>query len=272
VLTDGIANRGALDIDQAVAAAVKEYVSVYVIGLGRDVRTARLERIAEETGGFYFFTPTPDGLSQIYDTISRRIRGEYVVSYETDRRGEYLRNLTLIMKAGPEATRAYFQPDSSLFGAGIEAPPWAFALSLASVLLLIALSLRNVDRRYESGHLTVVRGKGTKKDIDIGKTVTIGRDERNTIGLFKDNAIEQEHAEVIKENGRYVIEDKSKAAGTYVNKKKVTGRQVLEDGDVINVGGATIVFSSADTPACASCGSPVRMSAKFCAHCGAKAA
>ncbi len=58
VLTDGIANRGALDMNQSIAAAVKEDVSVYVIGLGKDVRASRLELIAEETGGFYFFTPS----------------------------------------------------------------------------------------------------------------------------------------------------------------------------------------------------------------------
>ncbi len=272
VLTDGIANRGALDIDQAIAAAIKGYVSVYVIGLGKDVRTARLERIAEETGAFYFFTPTPDGLSQIYDTISKRMRGEYIITYETNRRAEYLRNLTVSIKAGPQTTRAYFQPESSLFGAGIEAPRWPFVLSLASIVVLLGISFRKVDREYSTGHLSLVRGQGTKKDIDINTAVTIGRDERNTIGLFKDTTIEQNHASVFKENGRYVIEDKNTAAGTFVNKKKVTGKLVLEDGDVINMGRATIVFSSANKQACSSCGAPVRTSAKFCAHCGVKAA
>jgi VWFA-related protein len=272
VLTDGIANRGALDIDQAIAAAVKAYVSVYVIGLGKDVRTARLERIAEETGAFYFFTPTPDGLSQIYDTISKRIRGEYIITYGTDRRGEYLRNLTVAVKAGPQTTRAYFQPESSLFGAGTEAPQWPYVVSLVSVIALLGISFRKVDREYQTGHLSLVRGQGTRKDIDINDAVTIGRDERNTIGLFKDGAIEQNHAAVVKENGQYIIEDKSSATGTFVNKKKVTGKLVLQDGDVINMGQATIVFSSANKQACSGCGAPVRANTKFCVHCGAKAA
>jgi VWFA-related protein len=272
VLTDGIANRGALDIDQAIAAAVKGYVSVYVIGLGRDVRTERLERIAEETGAFYFFTPAPDGLTQIYDTISRRIRGEYIVTYETNRRGEYLRGVTVSVKNGPQTGSAFFQPESSLFGAGLDAPRWPFIVSLVCAIALFGMSFRKVERVYASGHLTVVRGQGTKKDIDINDAVTIGRDRHSTIGLLRDADVEQTHAQVVRENGTYVIEDRSLKTGTFVNKQRVTGRQVLEDGDVIDMGGATIVFSSADKHVCAGCGAAVRTSAKFCAFCGAKAA
>jgi len=277
VLTDGIANRGALDIDQSITSAIKNYVSVNVIGLGKDVRTPRLERIAHETGGSYFFTPSADGLAEIYDAISNRIRNEYVITYLTETRAEYLRNVSLTLKTGQASTRAYFQPESSLFGAGNRLPAWAFLIPLASILGLAALSLRKMDRQYETGHLSLVRGRGTKKDIDIGSTVTIGRDERNTLGLFKDNDVAQQHAEVIKENGRYVIEDRGSHAGTFVNKKKITGRHMLADGDVINVGQATIVFSEENKTrenkqTCPGCGMPIRTNAKFCAKCGVKAA
>ena len=277
VLTDGIANRGALDIDQSITSAIKNYVSVNVIGLGKDVRTSRLERIAHETGGSYFFTPSADGLAEIYDTISNRIRNEYVITYLTETRAEYLRNVSLALRTGQTATRAYFQPESSLFGAGNRPPAWGFLIPLASILGLAALSFRKMDRHYETGHLSLVRGRGTKKDIDIGATVTIGRDERNTLGLFKDGDVAQQHAEVIKENGRYVIEDRGSDAGTFVNKKKITGRHMLADGDVINVGHATIVFSEENKTRenkqiCTGCGMPIKTNAKFCAKCGVKAA
>ncbi len=272
VLTDGIANRGALDIDQAIESAAKAYVSVTVIGLGKDVRKARLERIAQETGGAYFFTPEADGLSEIYLTISNRMRNEYVITYRTGKRAEYLRNVSLALGAGPRTARSYFQPESSLFGTGGTPPGWAFAIPLMSIAGFVAISLRKMDRQYQTGHLSLVRGRGTKKDIDINTSVTIGRDERNMIGLFKDNDIAQRHAEVIQENGRYIIEDKGSVAGTFVNKKKVTGRQVLEDGDVIDMGRSTIVFSEGTGRICSGCGSSMRTSAKFCAKCGVKAA
>jgi VWFA-related protein len=272
VLTDGKANRGTLDINQAVAAAIKANVSIYVIGLGRDVRAARLEGIAEQSGGVYFFTPKADGLTEIYQTISKRIRNEYVITYGTDKRGDYLRNVSLLLRNGKEAERTYFQPQSSLFGAAGAAPGWAFGVSLASLLILIGISLRKVERQYRTAHLSLVRGQGTKKEIDINSDVTIGRDERNGLGLFRDNEIEQQHAEIRKEQGQYVLEDKGSRSGTFVNRKKVTGRQILEDGDVINVGRTTIIFSKEDIRTCAHCGSPIGAAAKFCMKCGVKAA
>jgi VWFA-related protein len=272
VLTDGIANRGALDIDQAIASSVKSYVSVYTIGLGKDVRTERLERIARESGGTYFFTPSPEGLGIIYETISHRINNEYVVTFDTVKRGEYLRKVSLEIKGGPPAERMYFQPQASLFGAAGRPPLWAFAVPLLSLLGLAAISLRKMDQQYETAHLSLVRGRGTKKDIDIRDTVTVGRDERNTIGLFKDDGIAQRHAEFIRENGRYVIEDKGSETGTFVNKKKVTGKQTLKDGDIIDVGKATIVFSEGTVRTCKDCGEPMRAGAKYCQKCGLKAA
>lgn len=272
VLTDGIANRGSLDIDQAIAEAINDFVSVTVIGLGADVRTSRLERIAQETGGAYFFTPSASGLAGIYEAVSRRIRNEYVVVYRTQDRADYLRNVSLALGSGPTAVRSYFQPDSSLFGPGRKPPRWTFAMSLLSVLGLMAISLRTMERQYATGHLSVVRGKGTTKGIDIGKTVTIGAAAGSTLGLTKDRTIGMQHAEVVQENGRYVIEDKGAATGTFVNKKKVTGRQTLKDGDVIDVGNATIVFSEPTVQACRGCGETLRPGAKFCAKCGQKAA
>ena len=270
VLTDGIANRGSLDIDQSIAEAVKDYVSVTVIGLGADVRTSRLERISQETGGAYFFTPSPSGLAEIYEAISRRIRNEYLLTYHTQDRADYLRNVSLSLGTGPTAVRSYFQPDSSLFGAGRNPPRWTFAVSLLSLLGLMAISLRTMERQYATGHLSLVRGTGTTKGIDIGKTVTIGAGAGSTLGLTKDRTIGLQHAEVVQENGRYVIEDKGAATGTFVNKKKLTGRQTLRDGDVIDVGNATIVFSEPTVQACRGCGEALRPGAKFCAKCGVK--
>jgi pSer/pThr/pTyr-binding forkhead associated (FHA) protein len=166
--------------------------------------------------------------------------------------------------------RPYFQPESSLFGAGRSPSGWAFAVPFMSVVGLVAISLRKVDRPYQTGHLSLVRGRGTKRDIDINSTVTIGRDEKNDLGLFKDDSIDQQHAEVIKKNGRYRIEDRGSQSGTFVNKKKVTSTQVLEDGDVINIGQTMIVFSEGADHTCAACGSSLRANAKFCAKCGMK--
>lgn len=272
VLTDGKANRGGFDIDQAIEAAANAYVSVTVIGLGEDVRTARLERIAQETGGSYFFTPSEERLTGIYESISKRIRNEYLVTYDTEKAGEYLRKVSVQLRGGMATERSYFQPESSLFGFGAGMPGWAWFIPLLSLVGLAAISFRNLEHTYEAGHLSLVRGRGTKKEIDVTDAVTIGRDERNALGLFKDSAVEQRHAEVKKENGRYIVEDNRSAAGTFVNRQRVAGRRELRDGDVIEIGETQIVFSEGARQACSSCGSTVRSKAKFCPTCGVKAA
>jgi pSer/pThr/pTyr-binding forkhead associated (FHA) protein len=106
-----------------------------------------------------------------------------------------------------------------------------------------------------------------RRDIDIGATVTIGRTNGTRFRSFQDRDISQHHAEVILENGRYVIEDKGPRPAPW-NKQPGAGRQVLEDGDVINVGNSTIVFSEQTARTCANCGRSLRAGAKFCVQCG----
>jgi hypothetical protein len=271
VLTDGMANRGMLDIDQAITEAKTDFASVTVIGLGNDVRTARLERIAGETGGSYFFTPSADGLREIYETISSRIRNEYVITYDTEIRAEYLRSLSITITGGLQTVSAYFQPRSSLFGAGTALPRWAFIVPFLSLLGFTAISLRTIERQYQTGHLSVVRGKGTQKDIDIGKTLSLGMDAARTLALGENASVGLQQAEIVNDNGKYIIEDKGSPTGTFVNKERVNGTVVLKDGDIIDVGNATIVFNEGAVRSCAGCGAPVRAGAKFCAKCGNKA-
>ncbi len=272
VLTDGMANRGAIAMKEAIAAAIRENVSVSVIGLGADVRAARLEGIAAQSGGEYFFAPAADRLAEIYQTIGRRIHGEYVVTYRTEARGNYLRTLSLSLTGGIEAVRAYFQPQSSLFGAAGPAPGWAYSVSLASFLALMGLSFPKIEQHYRTAHLSLVRGRGNRKELDIGTKVVIGKDEQSGLGLFRDDAIEGQHAEIRNVDGNYVLEDKGSLAGTFVNQEKVAGTQVLQDGDVITLGKTTIVFSNGTVRTCAGCGNPLGAKARFCVHCGLQAA
>jgi len=195
-----------------------------------------------------------------------------VITYDTAQRGEYLRNVSLALIGGPETERAYFQPESSLFGAGGSVPGWTFLIPLASIVGLVSVSLRNIERRYRTGHLSVVKGRASRKEVDITTGLTLGRDERNVIGLFKDDEVEQYHADVKRDNGRYFIKDKGTASGTFVNREKISGEHMLTDGDVITIGGFKIVFSQGHQRSCPGCGNPVRSVAKFCPHCGVKTA
>jgi hypothetical protein len=147
-----------------------------------------------------------EGLANIYETISKRIRNEYAVSYTTEKRGEYLRNVSITLRSGQMAARSYFQPESSLFGAGMRLPGWAFAIPLMSIAGLLAVSFRHLERSYPIGHLSLVRGKGTKQSRVTPPT--IGRQAAPQ--PFKDSSITQHHADVVQEEGRYIIGAKAR--------------------------------------------------------------
>ncbi len=52
--------------------------------------------------------------------------------------------------------------------------------------------------------------------------MTFGRDNRNELGLLRDSGVEQRHAEVVKEDGRHVIEDKDTRAGIFVKLSSIS--------------------------------------------------
>lgn len=82
VLTDG-KDRTLATVDDAIGAAQSANVPVYTIGLGSDVNGTDLQRLADETGGVYYFAPSSSDLTTIYNRISQSIADEYEITYET---------------------------------------------------------------------------------------------------------------------------------------------------------------------------------------------
>lgn len=99
LLTDGLDNReagGGLfglfggagskhTLDEAIAHAREFQVAVYTIGLGRDADQARLQRLANETGGKAFFAPSGDDLKRLYLLIAERLQKDYAVDFASPR-------------------------------------------------------------------------------------------------------------------------------------------------------------------------------------------
>ncbi|MGV8073185.1 MAG: VWA domain-containing protein [Syntrophobacteraceae bacterium] len=90
VLTDGKDDDGtnkALSVktvDQVVAAAKEINVPIFTIGLGSDVDSTVLKRIASESGGQYFPSPSSADLENLYKEIGAQLTGQYLLSYATD--------------------------------------------------------------------------------------------------------------------------------------------------------------------------------------------
>jgi VWFA-related protein len=80
-------------LDEAIAQTVQAGVAVQVIGLG-DRSTADLSagidetvlrRIADESGGSYFYTPAADQLADLYRRLSANMQQEYQLTYRSPR-------------------------------------------------------------------------------------------------------------------------------------------------------------------------------------------
>ena len=79
------------------------------------------------------------------------------------------------------------------------------------------------------------------QEIPITKsTVTIGRVDKNDIKI-ENLAVSRQHAKIVQDGDRYIIEDLNSLNGTFVNEKKVM-KGILRNKDEILVGKHTLVF------------------------------
>jgi hypothetical protein len=75
------------------------------------------------------------------------------------------------------------------------------------------------------------------------EATSIGRAEGSDIALFGDSGVEKAHACIVKDNGRYYLEDRQTPGGSFVNNQKIEGRAPLKTGDLIRVGNSVLRFN-----------------------------
>lgn len=80
-----------------------------------------------------------------------------------------------------------------------------------------------------------------KQIIPLTKRVTtLGRQLENDI-VFHEDFLSRFHAEIVHENGEYVLYDMKSTSGTFVNSKKIDSC-VLNSGDLISMANIYIMF------------------------------
>ena len=82
------------------------------------------------------------------------------------------------------------------------------------------------------------------KEHPLRQALSIGRDDENTISL-RSRTVSRRHAVLTFADGRWLIEDRGSANGTFVNGERVPfgAAHPLRHGDRISVGSAKLVFS-----------------------------
>ena len=83
--------------------------------------------------------------------------------------------------------------------------------------------------------------EATLEEIPINKpAITIGRVDSNDIKI-ENLAVSREHAKIVQDEDRYIIEDLNSLNGTFLNEKRVM-KGILRNNDEILVGKHTLVF------------------------------
>ena len=90
---------------------------------------------------------------------------------------------------------------------------------------------------YQPGVFLIIN----RQVIPLMKTVTtLGRQLENDI-VFHEEFLSRFHAEIVYENGKYVLYDKDSTSGTFVNGRSID-RCVLNSGDLISLANIYIMF------------------------------
>lgn len=96
-----------------------------------------------------------------------------------------------------------------------------------------------------SARLVVQTGPNPGQIINLGTvSSSLGREATNNI-VLNDPEISRRHARIIPQGTGFLLEDLNSTNGTYVNGQQVTGRVLLVNGDVIQLGESVrIVFET----------------------------
>lgn len=84
-------------------------------------------------------------------------------------------------------------------------------------------------------------GRATRQYPIQSSRAIIGRDDSRCDVCLDDATVSTEHAAIVFENNRFIVQDLASRNGTYVNGQRIQ-RQMLYDGDEVRLGNTTLVF------------------------------
>lgn len=104
------------------------------------------------------------------------------------------------------------------------------------------------DNSVSVPKIVVTEGKAAGKEFQLNKRVVfeIGRAASSNIEI-PDTGVAMNHCRIYKEQGTFTLYDLNTTKGTFINGEKIT-KEVLSDGDTIQIGPVLMVFRSPEAP------------------------
>jgi Ca-activated chloride channel homolog len=110
ILSDGKDEGSRYTYSEALEYARRSGVAIYTIGINLSTREAdvrlKLSRLADETGGRFFFIERASELENIYDTIQKELRSQYLLAYQSSKEGDSEKFRTIEVKVGKPGLEA----------------------------------------------------------------------------------------------------------------------------------------------------------------------
>src|SRR5919112_3638826 len=93
--------------------------------------------------------------------------------------------------------------------------------------------------------IRITGGPASGQQIEIGQELQIGRSAGAEGRRGDDPEISRQHARFSRDaQGQLVVEDLGSTNGTYVNGQRISGQQVLNPGDTVQMGRSTITVEA----------------------------
>jgi hypothetical protein len=119
--------------------------------------------------------------------------------------------------------------------------PSAIGFVVLGVCIGLLIGLAQIV--FREAWLKVEAGFRAGRELLLSKQETvIGRAEGCDVGLFGDAGIDPRHAQILQQDGRYVLVDIGSKGGTYLNEARITQPSPLRSGDLIRVGRSVLRF------------------------------
>jgi Ca-activated chloride channel homolog len=230
---------------ESILAGQEEGVSMYGIRFGPE-KDKSLRDISVETGGKLFDAADAAELNGAYQTIHRQVAGEYRVSYRAGTDPAEKRYVRVSVGAsGEKASAARFYFASTVFGLPADRMTLLFIIPfVVAIALLWAITRLKLERKSRPANLEVLQtrvGHASTRVLPLsGSRTIIGGGQKANLTIAGAPQVKEEHATILfdpKDRSYTVVG----GGDLLVNNQPVRTRR-LEAGDVIDVGGAAIVF------------------------------